>query len=199
MLYAEIQDIQLAWSRGDFSRPDIALLEREVGRPAEYAYRCGYSWVLAERGEDAVAREQIGWVAADDFARLGDDMNRLAALCELAQAMVALDDPDSRPGRPRTPRARTPDRNVINGRGAAGYGAAAHHVAALAALLGRADEQRFERALQANEHLKSRPWAARTRELYGRALLTKGEHDRGHALLAHAQQEADALGIRPMR
>ncbi len=198
VLYAEIQDIQLAWSRGDFSRPDVALLEREVGRPAEYAYRSGYSWVLAERGDDGLAREQIAWVAADDFARLGDDMNRLAALCELAQAMVALGDPTHARGilERLEPYA---DRNVINGRGAAGYGSAAHHVAALAALLGHDAEQRFKYALEANQRLGSRPWAARTRELYGRALISRGEHERGHALLAHARAEADALGIGPMR
>ena len=111
--------------------------------------------MLAERGEHDIAREQIEWVAADDFARLGDDMNRLAALCELAQAMVALEDPTHAQGvlERLEPYA---DRNVINGRGAAGYGSAAHHVAALAALLGRHDEQRFERALHANEQLGSR-------------------------------------------
>ena len=86
-LYAEIQTYALEWNRGRFDTIDEAPLERERGRPAEYAYRAGFAWVLANQGRPDEARAQIDWVAADGFARLGDDMNRLAALAELAQAI----------------------------------------------------------------------------------------------------------------
>jgi hypothetical protein len=60
------------------------------------------------------------------------------------------------------------DRNVPNGRGAAGYGSAALHVATLNVLLGRDEEaeRRFEEALRRNTALGSHPWMARTRERY---------------------------------
>ena len=55
------------------------------------------------------------------------------------------------------------DRNIPNGRGAAGYGSATHHVAVLEALLGQDARPRFEEALRRNTALGSRPWAERSR------------------------------------
>ena len=129
-LYAEIQGFAIDWNRGRFYDLPTGPFEREVGRPAEYAYRAGYSWVLAELGRTEESRGHIAWIAADDFARLGDDMNRLAALAELTQAMRALGDPTHAEGvlARLQPYA---DRNVPNARGAAGYGSATHHIAVL--------------------------------------------------------------------
>jgi hypothetical protein len=161
-LYGEIQGYALAWNRGRFFGLDSGPLDRERGRPAEYAYRCGYAWMLAELGRGDEARENIDWVAHDDFARLGDDMNRLAALAELAQALRVLNDPTHAQGvlERLEPYA---DRNIPNGRGAAGYGSAAHHIAVLEELLGRDARPRFEEALQRNVTLGSRLWAERSR------------------------------------
>src|SRR4051794_40380269 len=91
-LYAEIQRYGLAWARERFALVDLTPLEREAGRPAEYAYRSGYAWILAMNGRPDDARRQLEWVAHDGFARLRDDMNRLAALAELTQAMTLLGD-----------------------------------------------------------------------------------------------------------
>ena len=134
-LYAEIQTYMLHWNRDRFELMDTAPIERESGRPAEYAYRAGYSWMLAMQDRGDEAREHLDWIARDDFARLGDDMNTLAALCEMAQAIAALQDRTHAAGvlERLAPYA---DRNVQNARGAAGYGSAAHHVAVLEALLG---------------------------------------------------------------
>ena len=107
-LYAEIQTYMLHWNRDRFDLMDTAPIERESGRPAEYAYRAGYSWMLAMQGRRDDAREQIDWIARDDFARLGDDMNTLAALCEMAQAIAALQRPDARRRRARRGWRRTP-------------------------------------------------------------------------------------------
>jgi hypothetical protein len=94
-------------------------------------------------------------------------MNRLAALAEMAQAITLLEDPAHAAGvlERLAPYAA---RNVINGRGAAGYGSAALHVATLTAVLGRDATARFEEALERNAALGSRPWLARTREAYAR-------------------------------
>ncbi|HEX6025510.1 MAG TPA: AAA family ATPase [Solirubrobacter sp.] len=162
-LYAEIQTFALELTRGEIRPVDPAPIDRERGRPAEYAYRAGYAWILALQGRADEAREHIAWVAHDDFARLRDDMNTLAALCELAQAMHVLKDPTHAAGvlQRLAPYA---DRNVQNARGAAGYGSAAYHVAVLEALLGRDARPRLEEALRRNEALGSRPWADRARE-----------------------------------
>ena len=155
----------LHWNRDRFELMDTGPIERESGRPAEYAYRAGYSWMLAMQGRGDEAREHLDWIARDDFARLGDDMNTLAALCEMAQAIAALQDPTHAAGvlERLAPYA---DRNVQNARGAAGYGSAAHHVAVLEALLGLDAGPRFEEALRRNTELGSRPWAERTRAAY---------------------------------
>jgi len=186
-LYAEIQRYAIDWNRGRFSDIPTGPLEREIGRPAEYAYRAGYSWVLAEIGRDEEARAHIAWVAADDFARLGDDMNRLAALAELAQAMAILNYPDHAAGA-LTRLEPYADRNIPNGRGASGYGSAALHVATLNALLERHDEAErwFEQAITANTALDSAPWLAQTRRRYAALLRNRGEGERAQALLAQA-------------
>ncbi len=196
-LYAEIQRYALLWAREDFgSLGGMAPLEREIGRPAEYAYRAGFAWVLAGQGRDDEARAQVEWVAADGFARLGDDMNRIAALAELAEAIDPLGDP-THAGALLERLLPYADRNITNARAAAGYGSAAHHVAVLTALLGRHDEAdaRFEAALDANLALGARPWAARTRERHAALLAARGEHERARPLAAAALATARELGM----
>src|SRR5262249_25953698 len=163
-LYAEIQGFALDWNRGRFERfTSTEPLERELGRPAEYAYRAGYAWILAAQGRHDEARQHLAWLAEDDFARVRDDMNRLAALVEMAQAITLLDAPTHAAGvlERLEPYA---DRYVANGRGAAGYGSAAFHVANLNAVLGRDHEARtrYEQALRHNTALGCRPWAEYT-------------------------------------
>ena len=186
-LYAEIQTFVLAWHKGEFAIHDLSPVDREIGRPAEYAYRSGFAWILAEVGRAEEARENVDWVAHDDFARLGDDMNRLAALAELTQAMWVLDYPDHAAGvlERLEPYA---DRNIPNGRGAGGYGSAALHVATLNALLDRGDEAErwFERAITANAALNSTPWLAQTRRQYAALLAAHGESERARELLVQA-------------
>ena len=64
--------------------------------------------------------------------------------------------PDARRRRPRRGCEPYADRNIPNGRGAAGYGGATHHVAVLEALLGRDARPRFEQALDRNLALGAR-------------------------------------------
>jgi hypothetical protein len=198
-LYADIQRYALAWARERFELADAAPIEREAGRPAEYAYRAGWAWILCLEGRPDEARAQIDWVTGDGFARFKDDMNSLAALAELTQALVLLDEPGPAEGI-LARLAPYAERNVLNGRGAAGYGSAAHHVAALTALLGRhaEAEPRFEAALRHNAALGSRPWVARTQERYAASLHARGEHARARELAGAAAETARALGIGPL-
>jgi hypothetical protein len=139
-------------------------VEREAGRPAEAAYRAGHALILAARGDAGGARRQIEWVADHG---LRDDMNRLAGLAELAQAITLINDPTHAEGF-LAQLAPYADRNIVNGRGAAGYGAAAYHVATLTAVLGRDATAHFEQALELNAKLGAHPWLERTREHYAR-------------------------------
>jgi DNA-binding SARP family transcriptional activator len=163
-LYVEVQETVIAMTGAALTPLDVALLERERDRPAGYAYRSGYSWYLAARGRHDEAREMVAWVAADDYTRLGDDMNRLAALAELAYAMALLGDPTHAAGAYErlAPYAR---RNVLNARGAAGYGSAALPLGLLAELLGDHDgaAAHFTAAIEQDAAMGADLWAERSR------------------------------------
>ena len=143
---------------------EAAVVERERDRPAGYAYRAGYSWYLAARGRFDEAREMLAWVAAEDWARLGDDMNRLAALAELAHAMTLLGDATHAAG-VYDRLAPYAQRNILNARGAAGYGSASLPLGLLAALLGRRDRARahLTDAVARNTAMGATAWAERSR------------------------------------
>ena len=192
-LYAEIQTYMLHWNRGRFDLMNTVPIERESGRPAEYAYRAGYSWMLAMQGRGDEAREHIDWIARDGFARLGDDMNTLAALCELAQAIAGVAGPHACGGRARAAGALR-RRNVQNARGAAGYGSAAHHVAVLEGCwagrsgpLGPPGDRAFDgrgrwrrTSLGATSAERARSWIAADAET--RALAERGSRTLGRAV-----------------
>jgi DNA-binding SARP family transcriptional activator len=163
LLYAEIQRFVLAMM-GLGEVPPVAVLDRERDRPADYAYRTGYAWHLAREGRDGEARELVAWVAAGDYARLRDDMNRLPALCELAQAMALMGDATWSAGAYER-LAPYEDRNVVNARGAGGYGSAALHLGRLAAVLDRPEHAaaHLRRAVERNAAIGARAWEARAR------------------------------------
>jgi len=162
-LYAEIQGFVLAMM-GLGEAPAVEVVDREHDRPADYAYRSGFAWFRALEGDADGARELIAWVAADDWARLADDMNRLAALAELAQAMALTGDATYAAGAYER-LAPYAGRNIVNARGAAGYGAAALPLGLLAALLGRQDDARahLTDAVERNAALGADVWTARAR------------------------------------
>ena len=190
---------------GASTAADTSPLDRELGRPAEYAYRSGYAWVLAGRAAPTRRASSIDWVAADDFARLGDDMNRLAALAELAQAMTALRTRRTRPacssGSRPTPTATSPTAAAPPATARPRY-----HVARLNALLGRREEaeRRFEEAAAPQRGPRQPLGAALASgamellELEGdhteqeRAELHDGEHGR---LIASAFARVEALTV----
>jgi hypothetical protein len=167
LLYGEIQGFVLALL-GLGPPPPPEAMDRERDRPADYAYRTGYAWFQALEGHVDEARALVAWVAADDFARLADDMNRLAALGELAQAMALTGDSTYAAGvyERLAPYAT---RNIVNARGAGGYGSAQLHLGTLATLLGRDDAARvhFEAAVEHNAALGAEVWAARARAALG--------------------------------
>jgi len=165
LLYAEIQGFVLAMmGLGEAPEMFLDIIERERERPADYAYRAGFSWFLALHGRADEARDLVTWIAADDWARLADDMNRLAALCEVAQAMTILGDATHAAGA-YDRLAPYAARNVVNARGAGGYGSAELHLGLLAALLGRdaAARTHLAAAVERNTTLGADAWTAASR------------------------------------
>jgi DNA-binding SARP family transcriptional activator len=162
LLYGEVQRYVLAMT--GHGHPPLDPVDRERDRPADYAYRAGFAWYLALEGRPDEARDLLAWVAADDYARVADDMNRLAALAEVAQAMTHLGDADWAAGAYER-LAPYADRNIVNARGAGGYGSAALHLGQLAALLGRRDQaaSHLENAVERNAALGAHVWVARAR------------------------------------
>jgi hypothetical protein len=162
-LYAEIQGFVLAMM-GLGTIPPVDVMDRERDRPADYAYRAGFAWYRALEGDAGESRALIAWVAADDFARLGDDMNRLAALAELSQAIALTGDATHAAG-VYDRLAPYAERNIVNARGAGGYGSAALHLGLLATVLGRRQAARahLEAAVAHNAALGADVWADRAR------------------------------------
>jgi DNA-binding SARP family transcriptional activator/tetratricopeptide (TPR) repeat protein len=156
-LYGEIQELVLSLLTGDVTNLVPEVMERETGRPAEYAYRAGYSWILALAGRHDEARAQIAY----SIDHMKQDMNQLAALAELAQALHILQEPNSTVYDALLPYA---DRNIVNGRGGAGYGSASLHLALLAQLQGddEAARRHFEQASEHNQRLGAAVWIERS-------------------------------------
>jgi DNA-binding SARP family transcriptional activator len=163
LLYAEIQRFVLALMGLGEAPPD-AVMERERERPADYAYRAGHAWFLAREGDADRARANLAWIAADDWARLADDVNRLAALAEIAHAIALTRDPTAAAGAYER-LAPYADRNVVNGRGAGGYGSAELPLGLLADVLGRRGDARahLTRAVARNTAMGADWWAAAAR------------------------------------
>jgi len=198
-LYFELQRHGLALERERTSEVDESMLDRQLGGPVEAAYRSGYAWVCALEGRDDEARRHLHWVTADALARLPEDMNRLAALCELAQACALLGESAVAPSI-HEQLAPYAERHVINARASAGYGAAAHHLGELAVVMSQPTKARvhFEDALRVNAALGSRPWLARTQLRYGELLLAEGaaqDRPRAVELLDAAWAAAADLGL----
>ncbi len=167
-LYTEIQTLVTLLITGDVGSLPSEVVDRETGRPAEYAYRAGYAWILALGGRAEEARAQIAF----SVAHMKDDMNRLAALAELAQALNVLGEPG--------PAAQLyallepyADRNIVNGRGGAGYGSASLHLGVLADLLDRDSLHHYERAVVDNGRLGAKPWLGRSEQRLAAVLASR--------------------------
>ncbi len=163
-LYAEIQTLVTLLITREVGSLPTEVVDRETGRPAEYAYRAGYAWILALDGRPDEARAQIEYATT----HMKQDMNQLAALAELAQALDVIQEPG--------PAAQLydlllpyADRNIVNGRGAAGYGSASYHLAVLATLLERDPTAHYEKAIADNVRLGAKPWLERAEQ--GRAAV----------------------------
>ncbi len=168
--------------------------------PAVPAWHCGLALLYAELARPDEARRELDAVAANAFAALPDDANRLTGLAlaseavhriwarDLAQTLYELILPYA-------------DRNVVVGGGWAVEGSASAFLGRLATVLERYDdaERHFEVALRMNRALEAVPLVVDTQISYAEMLCARdgaGDRDRGLELLGEGMEVAQELGMR---
>jgi DNA-binding SARP family transcriptional activator len=147
--------------REAFDEMDVAFVEDKIANsPAGVAYRGGYTWMLAGRGETERARKELR--AAMELTH-PFDANWLSLQTELAEASVLLGDATFAAAlyKRLAPYAGRP---VTAGRAVCSFGAVDRTLGGLAVLLGwEADAVRhLEDAIRLNEAVGAAVWRART-------------------------------------
>jgi class 3 adenylate cyclase len=179
----------------------LPIVEQLADRyPAIPAWRCALATIHSDLGHADEARRAFEQVAANDFADIPQDANRLVALSLLSEAAAFLGD------RPRAQRLYDLIRpydglNLVAGRAAACYGPVGRLLGMLARVIGRhADAERhLEGAIELCGRMGERPFAATAR--YELAVLflergAAGDTERGLELLGACLDEGHDLGMR---
>ncbi len=152
--------------REAFGEMDVAFVEDKIANsPAGIAYRGGYTWMLAGRGETERAREQLHATMKLNHAF---DANWLSFQAELAEASVLLGDVTFAAAlyERLAPYAGRP---VTAGRAACSFGAVDRTLGGLAGLLGRKSDavRHLEHAIRLNDSFGCVVWRTRAeRDLY---------------------------------
>jgi DNA-binding winged helix-turn-helix (wHTH) protein/tetratricopeptide (TPR) repeat protein len=167
--------------------------------PRAASWRATRALAHAEMGRHAEAQAAIAALAADGFAAIPRNFNRLSGLVVLAEASTIIGDASAAARlyellAPHRPRA------VVLGAGVACWGSLDLYLGRLAATAGQpsAAARHLEDALAMNTRMGARPWVGWTE--YERARL-HAEHRRGtrgaaREQLARAHAVAEAHGMR---
>lgn len=196
-LFTQMLTLQDALLRLDFRAVDLRLFEEKIATsPAGVAWRCGYTWILAELGRLDEARELLAGVAADDFGVLPFDANWASAVGECAEACCLLGEARFAASlyeliRPYEGRPLTAGRAICT------YGSCSRHLGGLAALLGRLDDAvaHYEDAIHCDQAAGLHPWVVRSRRALARTLQLAGDGERAQAVAATAATETRELGL----
>jgi predicted ATPase len=196
-----VQNFQLRWATGsgfEELEPAVRLFVEQY--PALPAWRASLAIIYAELGRETDARREFEWFASKEFGGLPDDGNWLITLVLLADTCLFLRD---------APRASIlyermlpfSGSNVVVGPSASCTGALDRNLGYLAATMSRWDKavEHFERALEMNERIRSRPYVARTRFEYANMLLERnepGDLEKAVPLLNQALDTAQELGMK---
>jgi tetratricopeptide (TPR) repeat protein len=183
--------------RGDYHSTNMEFVGSKVAdSPAGMAYRAGYTWILAARGDHEAAREQLAIVTRHDFAALKFDTNWPSAIGELAHATAILGDRDiaAQLYDLLSPYAGRP---LTAGRAIVSYGMSDRHLGLLAGVLGelRAAVAHLEAGVALDLERGMRPWVVHGRYALAQTLDAAGERDRAAAESARAHAEARELGL----
>jgi DNA-binding SARP family transcriptional activator/tetratricopeptide (TPR) repeat protein len=157
--------------RAAFDDADIEFVQDKISNsPAGIAYRGGYAWILAGRGDIERARSELEAVMALPHAF---DTNWLSLQAECAETAVILGE---------TTHAATlyqrlapyAGRPATAGRAVTNYGAIDRHLGRLAAVLGRKEDaiRHLENAIRINEALGCTVWRAHAQRDLSRIVAT---------------------------
>jgi hypothetical protein len=185
--------------QGRLDEIEPALQSFAAQYPRLAAWRYALAYILALQGRRDSAQVELDRLAANDFADLPGDYMRLAAIAYLAEVSHAVGDA-RRAALLYDLLAPYAERFIVVGYGVSGLGSAARPLGLLAATLGRHDDavRHLEHALETNERLGARPFAALTRFDLAQVLRSgggAGAHERASRLLGEAREQAERLGM----
>ena len=191
-----------AWERhADMLAFDPTVRRWRAGFLRGGAWQAGASALIAARLEDAESARRYLAMVPDEMS---PPVNNPFAIIFFAEA-AALAGPDDLAAKLHALLEPVADRDLAMGLSAFSWeGPLGRLMALLAARLGRWDEAqtRFEAAIARLERLDARPYLARTRYEFGRALLERGraqDRERARGLLEAARSTAEALGQEGLR
>lgn len=200
-----------------FFGAQLFTVRREQGRLGELApaltgfatqfaalpiWRCSVTVFHCEQGDYEAARREFDSLAAQDFAALLPDANRLPALALLAEACHMLGDAQ-RAALLYQFMLPYAERNIVVATSAICYGPAARYLGLLATTLARWEDaaRHFADALAMSKRMGARPWAAHTQHDYARMLLARnqaGDQEKAMELLDLALSTAQELGMKDL-
>jgi hypothetical protein len=161
---------------------------------------CGLVVIDTFLGRKAEAHRTLEQLAVDNFAMLErDSANRPARLGLLAEVVYELDAPQHAPWLYEQLQP-LPDRCLAGHFGCLCLGATARYLALLATTLQRWDdtERHFADAVERNERIGARPFAAHSRHEWADMLVRRGDRadlERALALNDQALDAAEEMGM----
>ena len=173
------------------------VLARAKAPVASAAWRSGFAWLFAERGEPEQARAILHDEARGGFPRVPWDANRLRCLGEYGEAALALCEAEIA-RIVEDALAPFADHHSVTARVAFTYGPVRQLLGRLAAFRGDLDRavDHFDRAIAELSAFGAEPRVVRTRVALAEVLRRRGAHgdsERAEALEHAARVGADAL------
>jgi tetratricopeptide (TPR) repeat protein len=194
-----VQRFLLLLEQGRLAELRPTLEDIATDHPADGVYRCMIARLDVECGDRAGARTLLAQLAADDCARCPRDLVWLLAVPLLAETAAILD--DRRHGETLY-RLLLPYASLIaTGPHFFSLGAVSRCLGQLAAILDRLDEAvaHMEAAVEINDAIGARPWAAHAKAGYAAILLARadrGDRTRASRLVADARATYEELDMR---
>ncbi len=181
---------------GELTEVLRAMVDSGVTAPG---HRSGLAQAAAQRGDLALARRELDFLAAGRFACLPHDSTRLTTLVTIAEVAAIVGDVE---------RAATLHEellpyehvNVVVGPALGCFGAVSRYLGLLAVTCGRLDdaERHFTAALALNTRMGARAWVAHTQADLAAMLARRGgpgDVARAAELQTAALQTAEELGM----
>ena len=195
---ANLQTWALKREQGALDEVEPAIASYVAEYPSVFIFRCVLANLHAELGRETEAREELGRIAASDFADLHVGTEWFLGASALASVCALLDDAE-RAERLYDALLPFAEFNVY-AHPEVCLGSAGRFLGVLATTMRRWDEagRHFEQALDANARMGARPAAAHTRRDHAAMLVRRGQTDdvrRARELLTAAAGTYRDLGM----